>query len=66
MRRYIIKYLEANEEQIAIWKGYDADHALERFYDDLDGDTAGITIISVGRYRTPTEMIQRRYNRAKA
>lgn len=51
MNRYRITYTEGSdgETETATFKGYDADHAVERFLDALDaqGGTEGIEVLSV-------------------
>lgn len=46
MKRYKITYSEAGETQTVIYRGHDADHAIERLMDSFDkeGGSEGVEI----------------------
>lgn len=51
MNRYLISYYEGKggETQKTQVRGYDEDHALERFFDSMEeeGGTQGVNVLSI-------------------
>jgi len=60
MKRFKITYTDCGEQFTCIYRGYDAEHAGERFMDSFieeQGDCLGIEIISVVKYKTIKQKI---------
>jgi hypothetical protein len=53
MKKYKITYTQSRngEHETTIYRGYDADHAVERFLDSMEeeGGSQGIEIVSVSQ-----------------
>lgn len=64
MEKYKITYTDCGETLTCIYRGYDAEHAGERFMDSFieeQGDCLGIEIISVVKYKTIQQKIAKFY-----
>jgi hypothetical protein len=67
MKKYKIVYTDCGEEFTCVYRGYDAEHAGERFLDSFieeQGDCRGIEIISISKYKTIRQKIES-FNRGK-
>lgn len=51
MNTYKITLRECGETETVFFKGFDRDHAIERLYDSLDNDCAGMEILSATRVK---------------
>jgi hypothetical protein len=60
MKNYKITYTDCGETFTHLYRGYDANHAAERFIDSFieeQGDCLGIEIISVVKHKTIKQKI---------
>jgi len=66
MKRYILEIKDSGELETCYWRGEDAEHAVERFWDFMsDYGAEGVEILSVKRFYTEEEKNLRKYNRNK-
>ena len=68
-KRYEIEYRDYPGGPVETWRcsAYDREHAEEKFWESCadEGGAEGMSLVSVKRYFTPQEKIERKCNRAR-